>query len=288
MSFKILNVEGTKVNSPSQRPDFNTRGETKNWVDSEALFFREFSWSEQCWKDSEKITKKYLESLKTLKGDVGDILSKGVLIKAPVKVTKVSPNIAINYFRMRSTNKYTLAERQEKQIRDAGYIEQVKSNLGIATLNKDEESGIDSEWVEEWISSFGSAKDQIYLRNRFKAYTSSYQIDGASDQIMLMQILPIEITLFRLNNKICDEKYISTKDDIEQRKNLNTQLQALLSEQKWTKKSAGKQTDTETIFTKFMGQIISEGYVVPDVDVIQDEVDIIIRDIKNCIVDMMS
>lgn len=266
-----------KKNTSADRPVLKDKNALIDWVNEQSVLEKEYSWSESCWNDA---VDKAKEIKKANKEDNGSALVKGKLVgKKPASFTE-SP--VDNYFILRKLPKYREEELKQKAQEDEQVLEDVKKEFGTAVVGS---SGDGSSSFEDWINLFG-AEDQKYLRSRFNSYNSSFEITSASDESILMQILANELLLYRLNKSIVNPNYKPRTDDIKQRDTLSTQLKNLLSEQQWTQKSQGKKDTGENHFSSWLLKLFNEGYVTPKIEVDPDEVDLIMRDIRNTIEDM--
>jgi len=267
-----------KKNTSADRPVLKDKNDLIKWVNEQSVLEKEYPWSESCWNDA---VNKAKEIKKLNKEDNGSTLVKGKLVGK--KTTSFTESPADNYFILRKLPKYREEDLNRQRQEKEQVLEEIKKEFGTATVGSSGETSTSS--FEEWISLF-DIDDQKYLRSRFNSYNSNYEITSASDESILMQILADELLLYRMNKDIVKPSYKPQPNDIKQRDVLSTQLKNLLSEQQWTQKSQGKKDTGENHFSSWLLKLYNEGYVTPKIEVDPDEVDLIMRDIRNTIEDM--
>jgi len=139
---------------------------------------------------------------------------------------------------------------------------------------KQESTFVGGNWLGAWIQTFPES-ECLFLKQRYSDYYNQYEINDGADKTVLMNLLSIEIQLYRINLRVSRGHYTNVID-IEK---LNKQMISLLEAQKWTKKQRNEKDEYGTNrFTVWLDQMMKKGGFKPNkTEYDQDQIDRLIE-----------
>lgn len=270
----------TKPKRQNKRPHLNTKEELIDYLNDNVKYGFELPFVEEAW---ELAVKNYEKSLVVNYDENGNI----------VKGSRFAPkSVSANYFQNMGFKKFIdigkeLLEKldisiipyeesfTEDEIADIAYEEEIDTSKNTTPTYKN--------WLINWINNFNEEESK-FLKQRFGDYYNQYDINDGADKTVLMNILSIEIQLYRINTQVSKGRQVNVLD-IEK---LNKQLISLLEAQKWTKKQRSASDDAvSNKFTVWLEKAMKDGkFIETKKEYEPDQIDKLLNDIVTAMIEV--
>lgn len=237
----------------SSRPKMETKEELMEYLEKASLVGLELPFVEEAWEKAveayERQSDQEPEYIIVTRQD-GD----------EVKTRRYPKNLRLNpisgYFRNMGLKRYKDMARQ------ISYQEMMKYQPETATIMDtyfEGETVQTFDWFAGWIDAFPPAERE-YLKQRYANYYEQYDINEGADKTVLMNILGIEVQLYKCNLDVARGLKVDPTMTIK----LNENLIKLLDAQKWTKKQRSRSDEmAQNKFTIWQDKQIKNGSFQP-------------------------
>lgn len=259
-------VGSTRRRKPNSRPQMETKEQLLAYLDENVKYGFELPFVEEAWENAEK----NWEIIQANRYD-----EEGNLKPRDLRTPKT---VVGCYFQAMGFKKFFTIGQEILKNMDIRIVpfdpkgHLTEEDKKVAAKNEEIQAAEETtphydNWLINWINMFNEEESK-FLRQRFADYYTQYDINEAADKTVLMNILSIEIQLYRINNMVSKGKPVNVLD-IEK---LNKQMVALLEAQKWTKKQRSAADDAiGNKFTSWLDSMMKSGRFIEKKTVYEED-----------------